>query len=224
MSHTTSFPSQSSLAVAEHSNPVRGRINAVFFDLMDGYMHWKYGELKRQLFSELPPVIVELGAGAGANFRYLPSGARVIAVEPNPYMHPRLVRSARRWGIDLEIRGLSAEGLDLPDDCVDAVLCSLVLCTVEDPDLALREVRRILRPGGRFICIEHVAAPSTSAVGRLQRWVFRPWRWFFEGCHTHRDTASALRRAGFSTTDIRPFTWRSAFVPVRPQIAAVCTE
>jgi hypothetical protein len=61
-------------------------------------------------------------------------------------------------------------------------------------------------------------------VGRLQRWLFRPWRWFFEGCHTHRDTAAKLRAAGFSRIDIARFTWRSVFVPVRPQIAAVCVK
>jgi ubiquinone/menaquinone biosynthesis C-methylase UbiE len=224
MSGPNSLHQRSRPVVVEHPNPVRGRINAGFFDLMEGYMHWKYGTLKRRLFANLPSVVVELGAGAGANFRYFPRGTRVIAVEPNHYMHARLARSARKWGIDLDLRGLGAEGLDLPDDCIDVVVCSLVLCTVEDPDLALREVRRVLRPGGRFLCIEHVAAPPHSLLGRLQRWVFRPWRWFFEGCHTHRDTARALEHAGFSSTDIRPFTWRSAFVPVRPQIAAVCVE
>jgi ubiquinone/menaquinone biosynthesis C-methylase UbiE len=208
----------------EHPNPVRGRINAAFFGLMDGYMHWKYGEMKSRLFADLPDVVVELGAGTGANFRYLPPGTRVIAIEPNHYMHARLARSACRWGIDLDIRGAGAERLDLPDECVDAVVCSLVLCTVEDPELALKEVRRILRPGGRFVCIEHVSAPPGTLLARLQRWVFRPWRWFFEGCHTHRDTAAVLTRAGFSSTDIRPFTWRSAFLPVRPQVAAVCVE
>lgn len=207
-----------------HPNPVRGRVNAAFFRFVDWYMHWKYGALKRELLGGLPDDIVELGAGAGANFRYLRPSTRVIAVEPNHYMHPALIRSARKHDLSLDIRGLGAEGMDVPDASVDAVVCSLVLCTVDDPEQVLAEVLRVLRPGGRFICIEHVGAPPDTLVGKIQRWLFRPWRWFFEGCHTHRDTAGSLRRAGFREVDLRPFVWRSAFIPVRPQIAAVCTK
>lgn len=206
------------------ANPVRARVNAVFFDLMDWYMHWKYADLKSRLFSDLPAVVVELGAGTGANCRYLRRGTRLIAVEPNRHMHPALSTRARRFDIGLEIHPHSAEALDLEDRSVDAVVASLVLCTVGDPEAVLREVLRVLRPGGRFIAVEHVAAPPRSLIGRIQRWVFRPWRWFFEGCHTHRDTGALLARAGFSDVDIRPFTWNSIFLPVRPQLAAVCRK
>jgi ubiquinone/menaquinone biosynthesis C-methylase UbiE len=205
-------------------NPVRGRINAAFFRFMDWYMHWKYGDLKRRLFAELPDTVVELGAGTGANFRYFRRGTTVITPEPNVHMHPALIRKGRQHGLEVDIRSIGAERLELDDASVDAVVCSLVLCTVADPEAALREVRRVLRPGGRFLCIEHVAAPPETLVGRIQRWVFRPWRWFFEGCHTHRETAQALRRAGFERVEIEPFTWPSAFVPVRPQIVAICTR
>ncbi len=207
-----------------HSNPVRGRINAAFFAALDSYMHWKCGARKRRLFAELPRVVVELGSGAGANFRYLAPGSKLIAIEPNPHMHPYLARNAQRRQIDLEIRGLAGEGLDLPDHSVDAILCSLVLCTVHDPARVLSEVLRVLRPGGRFLCIEHVAAPSSSFIGWLQRLVFRPWRWFFEGCHTHRDTERALRSAGFASVEVETFDLPSMFLPVRPQIAAMCVK
>lgn len=224
MQHTKPQPDQASAPSATGLNPIRGRVNAAFFHLMDGYLHWKYKDTKRKLFSRLPRTVVELGAGTGANFRYLPRGSKVIAVEPNRYMHATLRRNAERWGIDLEILGRGAERLDLPDGSVEAVICSLVLCTVESPTQVLSEIRRVLAPEGRFICIEHVAAPLDTWVGRIQRWVFRPWRWFFEGCHTHRDTSGALETAGFARTEIESFTWRSAFIPVRPQIAAVCVN
>lgn len=211
-------------AIPAYPNPVRGRINAAFFSFMDWYMHWKYAALKSRLFADLPDTVVELGAGAGANFRYLPKGTRVIAVEPNTHMHASLERNARLRGIELEVRSVGAEGIALPDASVSAVICSLVLCTVKDPAEAIAEVMRVLQPGGRFICIEHVAAPRSSFIGWLQRIVFRPWRWLFEGCHTHRDTTQLLRRSGFSKVDVTPFTWSSAFLPVRPQIAAVCVK
>jgi ubiquinone/menaquinone biosynthesis C-methylase UbiE len=206
------------------SGPIIGRINAVFFRFMDWYAHWKYAQLKRRLFRDLPDAIVELGAGAGANFRYFAEGTRVITPEPNVHMHSILERKARSHGIVVDIRASGAEKLDIEDESVEAVVCSLVLCTVRDPARALREALRVLKPGGRFLCIEHVAAPAGSFIGRLQRWVFRPWQWFFEGCHTHRDTASTLRSAGFSQVSIEPFTWRSIFLPVRPQIVAVCIK
>jgi len=206
------------------SNPIRGRINAAFFAALDSYMHWKLGARKRRLFAQLPPVVVELGSGAGANFRYLAPGSKLIAIEPNPHMHPYLARNAKRRQIELEIRGLAGDGLDLPDQSADAILCSLVLCTVTDPDRVLAEILRVLRPGGRFVCMEHVAAPAKSFIGRLQRLVFRPWRWFFEGCHTHRDTERTLRSAGFASVAIEAFTLESLFLPVRPQIAAVCVK
>lgn len=209
---------------AAPSSPILARINAIFFALMDWYMHWKYASLKKKLFSGLPDVVVELGAGAGANFRYFRPGTKVIAVEPNPYMHPALQRSAQRHGIVLDVRSSGAERIDLPSESVDAIVTSLVLCTVPDLEAAITEALRLLRPGGKLLCIEHVAAPDTTLVGKVQRLVFRPWRWLFEGCHTHRYTEEALRSAGFSSVQVERFTSPTIFVPIRPQIVATCTR
>lgn len=220
----TDAPDYAHEHAACENHPVRGRVNAAFFHAMDWYMHWKYAALKSRLFQNLPPTVVEIGAGTGANLRYFPRGTRVIAAEPNRYMHEKLAARARRYGIELDVHETGAERLPLPDNSVGAVVATLVLCTVADPQAVMREIRRVLRPGGRFVCIEHVAAPPRSFIGRLQRAVYRPWKWFFEGCHTHRDTAALLRQAGFDNVDVRPFTWRSAFLPVRPQIAAVCVK
>jgi ubiquinone/menaquinone biosynthesis C-methylase UbiE len=209
-------------AATEGGHPVRGRFNAAFFHLVDWYLHRTYADLKSELFAGLPAVLVEIGAGTGANMRYFPAGTRVIAVEPNTYMHGWLAARARKYGVDLEIHPRGAERLDLPTGSVEAVVASLVLCTVREPEAVLGEIRRVLAPGGRFVCIEHVAAPADSLIGRIQRVVHRPWQWCFEGCHTHRDTGTLLKNAGFADVSIRPFVWQSAFVPVRPQIAAVC--
>jgi ubiquinone/menaquinone biosynthesis C-methylase UbiE len=209
---------------ASDDHPIRARMNAWFFRVMDGYLHRKYRHLKRELFGGLPRTILEIGAGAGANFRYLEPGTHVIAVEPNVHMHASLREAAARHRVTVDVRAGLAERLPVPDGSMDAVISSLVLCTVADPARALAEVRRVLRPEGSFWCIEHVAAPEGSPLARLQRLVERPWRWLFEGCDTHRDLAGLLREAGFATLEITPFTLRTAFLPVRAQIAAVAVR
>ena len=207
-----------------YDNPIRGRVNAWFFRLLDDYIHVLLGSRKRELLADHPCEIVEIGSGAGANFRYLAPGTRVIAIEPNPHMHDALRSAATEHKVSVDVVMRSADATGLPDASVDLVVSTLVLCTVPDPEAALAEIRRILRPGGRFVFIEHVAATQGSWRRRLQELVFRPWRWFFEGCHTHRDTLSDIQAAGFSELHVESSILRSPFVPVNPQISgiAVC--
>ena len=206
------------------NNPVRGRFNAWFFAALDSYMHRKYAGIKTRLFAGAPPVVVELGPGSGANLRYLPAGTRLIAIEPNRQMHDVLRRRAKQFDIDLDLRGLAGENLDLPSASVDFVFSSLVLCSVDRPAQVLAEVRRVLRPGGRFACVEHVAAPVGSRNNGLQRMIKRPWKWVFEGCDLCRDTGSTLRSAGFAQVDVQPLVLSTIIVPIRHQIAAVCVK
>ncbi len=186
---------------------------------MGGYIDRHLRERKSTVFADLPATVVELGAGVGANLRYLPAGARLIAIEPNPYMHPRLRRAARSRGVDLEIRSVVGERIDLPDASADAVISSLVLCSVRDPQAVVAEVRRVLRPGGRFSFAEHVAAEPGTATRWTQRVLRRPWAWTFEGCSCERDLAGVIRSAGFSSVDLTHYRVRSPFVPFNTHIA-----
>ncbi len=203
---------------AQKGNPIRGRFNAGFFSLMDGYLNWLLSAQKTKLFKDLPPEIVELGSGVGANFRYMKPGTKLTAIEPNPHMHNGLARRAQQYGIDLHVAPTSAERIELPDNSADTIICTLVLCTVDDPAQVVREVRRILKPGGEFLFLEHVVAPTGSWRRVLQNSLHSPWHYCFEGCHTNRDTASLLRDAGFRSVDIEPYTMRGPFIPVNSQI------
>ena len=210
--------------MAALDNPIRGPLNALFFDALEGYMHRKYAGIKSNLLEDIPSTIVELGPGAGANLRYLPAGTRLIAIEPNRHFHPVLRRRAIERGIDLDLRGLAGEALDLPDESADFVFSSLVLCSVSDPGAVLAEVRRVLKPGGRFACVEHVAAPRGTGLYGLQRAIARPWKWVFEGCDLCRDTGTAISRAGFSRFEVAPMVLPTIFLPIRHQITAVCVK
>jgi SAM-dependent methyltransferase len=204
-------------------HPVRSRLNAWLFRFLDGYQHRRLGAVKREAFGGLPRTILEIGAGTGANLRYLGAGTRVIAVEPNRHMHPYLWSAARRWGIELDLREGTAERLPLPDASVSAVISSLVLCSVDDPAAVLGEIQRVLRPGGRLWCVEHVRAPEGTALATLQRIAARPWRWIFDGCEC-RDLAGLLGAAGFASVEVEPFTFRTIFLPVRTAISAVAVR
>ena len=194
--------------------------NAKFFESIDWYLHRRLGARKQALFADLPPHVVELGAGAGASMRYLAAGSSLLAIEPNPHTHTALRRKAARYGIDLEIREERAESTGLSSASVDAVICTLVLCTVEDQAAALAEVQRILRPGGRFVFIEHVGS-GPGPIRALQRLLKRPWRYVFDGCCLDRDTAATIAGAGFADVRIEHHRLGGVFVPVWPQISGV---
>ena len=211
---------------AATANRIRGPLNAAGLRALDGVFHRTLGRQKEQLFADLPEVVVEFGSGPGTNLRYLRPGTRLLAVEPNPAMHASLRQAAAERGVELELLPHSADAIPLEDASVDAVICTLVLCTVPDPAAALAEAHRILTPGGRFLFIEHVAAdPGTNRVlATQQRVLRRPWRWLFEGCELHRATGELVEAAGFSSVELRAGTAQPALLPVAPMVWGTATR
>jgi SAM-dependent methyltransferase len=199
------------------ANGWRASLNALFMAGVDAYMDRVYGSRKRKLFTDMPGEVVEIGAGAGANMRYYPQGTRVIAIEPNPRMHPYLRRRARRRRMKLTIRTLRGEAIDLPGASAAVVVATLVLCSVADPRQVISEIQRILKPGGRFIFLEHVAAPENSLLGHWQRWLHHPWHYLSEGCHLHRPSHQLVAQAGFQRVEMDCFMLSPA-LPFRPHI------
>ncbi len=201
------------------------RLNAWFFDTFDALIDRRLGPVKAELFADLASTIVEIGAGTGANLRYYPAGTTVIAVEPSAAMHDRMLARGERLGIDVQIEAAGAEQLPFADASVDAVVSTLVLCSVEDPRAVLAEIRRVLRPGGRFLFLEHVIAPRFGLLRMCQRSARRPWSWLFDGCDTCRATEAAIRDLSWSHVAIesrRPFD--PLFFPVSQQIHGTVTR
>lgn len=182
-----------------------------------------YGALKNELFAEMCGDVLEIGPGTGVNMRHYPRGVTVTGVEPNPHMHKYLRAAAERSGTPLIIHPGSAELLEFPDGSMDYVVSTLVLCSVSDVARVLQEAKRVLRPGGRFLFIEHVAAPQGRCLRHAQNLVTPCWRFFGDGCHPNRDTGHYLAEAGFSSLDLREE--RLAHIPIiAPHILGTATR
>lgn len=190
----------------------------VFTALYDPLLAWgeRAGmrDLRRTVLATATGDVLELGAGTGLNIDAYPPGvASLTLTEPEPSMARRL------QGLEARPRVVQAGAERLPfgDDAFDTVVSTLVLCTVEDPDRALREVRRVLRPGGTLLLIEHVRS-SRPRLAALQDRLHRPWRAVGYGCNCNRDTSATLERAGFDTSALRAAQWRRMPSIVRPLI------
>lgn len=158
---------------------------------------------------------LELGVGTGANLSYYAKAERIVAIDPDPFMLRRARKRAAALRRNVAFQLAAAESLPFADASFDAVVATLVFCTVGDPARGLAEVRRVLKPGGTFRFIEHVRAEA-PALAWLQDWLTPLWRRVGAGCHLNRQTLEAVRGAGFEVLGCQ----RRVFGPI-PFIAGV---
>jgi ubiquinone/menaquinone biosynthesis C-methylase UbiE len=149
--------------------------------------------------------VMELGAGTGMNFAlYDPARVRsVVAVEPDPYMLRRAVPRAEAAPVPVTLVDADGAALPFEDASFDDVVCTWVLCTIPDAAAAVAEVRRVLRPGGRLLFVEHVISPR-APMRTLQHAIDPVWTRCAGGCHLDRDTIGLLQVAGFSRVEVEP--------------------
>jgi ubiquinone/menaquinone biosynthesis C-methylase UbiE len=142
--------------------------------------------------------VVEVGAGNGLNFAHYPATvAEVIAVEPEPFLRARAAERAAALPLAARVVDGTAEALPLGDGEADAVVTSLVLCSVDDQAVALAEVRRVLRPGGELRFYEHVVSHRPVKAAFQRAFTATLWKRMAGGCHMDRDTGAAIAAAGF---------------------------
>jgi ubiquinone/menaquinone biosynthesis C-methylase UbiE len=143
-------------------------------------------------------LVLEIGAGDGVNFSYYHSDALVIATEPDA----ESLELITEYEDNVTLAQVSAEELPFPDASFDAVVGTLVFCTIPDAPRALQEVKRVLKPGGSIRLVEHVRAKNP--LGRAFMQVANPaWHWMTGGCNINRDTLSAVRAAGFQVLGVK---------------------
>jgi len=175
-------------------------------------------EHRRELVARAHGATLEIGAGTGLNLRqYSPQVSELVLAEPGEHMARHLRESVAAAGRSSEVVEAPAERLPFEDDRFDSVVCTLVLCTVPDPAAAIAEAARTLRPGGRFLFLEHVRSDDP----RLARWqdrLWRPWRFIADGCNCNRDTLAALHASPLTVEDVERGRIEKIAPLVRPVI------
>ena len=200
-------------------NPLFGRIMTVFAAVEER----KGGaELRTRLLEGLSGRVIEVGVGSGPSLsRYPREVEHITAVEPDPYLRGKATQAAAEVdGIDIDVVDGLVESLPAPEDSYDAAVVSLLLCSVPDPQGALAEIARVLKPGGQLRFFEHVAshAPGLARMQTALDSTF--WPHAFGGCRLTRDTRANIEAAGLRIDQLSRFSFRPSVLglPVSPRI------
>jgi SAM-dependent methyltransferase len=159
--------------------------------------------MRRRLLEGATGAVLELGAGTGLNLAHYPDGLeRLVLVEPNAPKAGLLAHKLAESAREAEIVRAPAEALPFGDDTFDTVAATLVFCTVADPAAALDEVRRVLKPGGRLLFMEHIRSDHPR-IGPIQDRLEGPWKKVADGCHCNRRTLGLMDQCGWEVTVTR---------------------
>ena len=164
-----------------------------------------FGEGRAWVCSQASGDVLELGVGTGRNLSFYPPGVRLTAIDLSPAMLEVARRRAQELGRAVDLRLGDAERLEFADGSFDSVVITLVLCTVPSPGRAIAEVRRVLRPGGRVILLEHVRSPSLAA--RAIEVLLDPIMVRLTADHFLREPIDDLTREGFAIERVERSKW-----------------
>lgn len=162
----------------------------------------RLAEYRARLLAQAEGEVLEIGIGSGLNLPFYGAAVRrVVGVDPSPGLARLAERAIARAPMPVELLPVSAEALPLADASIDTAVSTWTLCSIPDPLRALREVRRVLKPGGRLLFVEHGLAPD-AGVARWQHRLTPYWRVCAGGCHLDRPVAALVEEAGFALCDL----------------------
>jgi len=181
---------------------------------------------RAELLRDLSGAVLEVGAGTGVTLPHYPKPvARLVLCEPDAHMRRKLKRKGDESALrNIEISDASLDSLPFKAGEFDAVVCSLVLCSVPDQRAALAEIARVLKPGGRLVFLEHVAADARPERLKWQRRIEPVWKHLMGNCHLTRRTEAAIVAAGFKFERIQRESIRKALPIVRPSIRGLARK
>ncbi len=180
------------------------------------------GDLRSRLLGELEGDVLEIGAGTGASLPHYERASRVVALEPDPSMAKRLPERVAAARVPVEVVAGSAEAIPYADESFDVVVSTFMLCSVADPTAVLVEARRVLKPDGKLVLLEHV-----RGEGRTARWQERltPLHRRIAGnCHLNRDTRATVAAARFDATRVESIALPGTHALVRSGIQGVAIK
>jgi ubiquinone/menaquinone biosynthesis C-methylase UbiE len=158
-------------------------------------------EQRHDLLTQATGATIEIGAGTGLNLpHYPPAVTRLALIEPDPHMSRRLRKRAARPGRDVEIRSASADRLPFPDASFDTAVVTFTLCSVPDEQAALREITRVLVPGGQLLFLEHVRSADPRIAAKQDK---VPFPYPLIGCHPNRDTLREIKASPLAVESVR---------------------
>lgn len=180
-------------------------------------------EMRREALAEARGRTIDLGAGTGANLDLYPEAVTsLVLAEPDPHMLKQLRVKAGGRGDGVEVSSASAQDLPFPDASFDTAVFTLVLCTVPDPERALSEVARVLKPGGKLLFLEHVRAED-AGLSHWQDRLEKPWRFLADGCHCNRDTVANIEASPLTVEQVEHDALPKAPPLVRPLVRGSAT-
>lgn len=191
---------------------------AAIYDWFNSAPEWRIMRQYRPIImGEATGRVLEIGIGTGFSLSYYRQADEVIGIEPDPHMLKLARKQLTKLGLtNVELRPGRAEALPFEDSSFDAVVSSLVLCTVRDAPRSLAEAKRVLKPDGTFRFMEHVRSDE-SFMGTIQDWITPIWRWLAAGCHANRRTEQAIVAAGFQIEQL----WRLSVPPGQRLIVGI---
>lgn len=175
--------------------------NARFYDLMESVVEGKFSSWREELWSRVQgKQVLEIGVGTGKNIPYYPAGGEVIAIDLSPKMLEQARKKAASEGADVKLLEADAQELPFPDANFDTAIATFVFCSVPDSVLGLKELRRVLAPGGQLLLLEHVLSHKPLLESLMH--LFNPVAVRMSGANIDREAVENVWRAGFAEVKV----------------------
>jgi len=164
----------------------------------------KFKRIREGLLSKADGYVLEIGSGTGINFPLYKSVEKVVATEPSTYMINKSIEKLKQSSVKIELVKADAENLPFADNSFDTVVATLVLCTIPNPNQAIKEMLRVCKPEGKLLFFEHVKMEN-QFLAALQEWLTPAWNRICDGCCLNRDTLTLLKNRDLIINEIKSY-------------------